>query len=471
MSLDLPAYLRASRIEFSEGRPNPQGFVRYHCDCLFDPNHRGKDAYFYVSPAGRPGYHCSHQSCRGKRWPQVTELIESRGGPTRPEMSAGREARYRSAWGGEAAPGGRAEPRWDPRPEDFTDWTDLALEKFDWNWLVDRVLLRDESIVVGGPDKSMKTSIMLDLVVSLASGTPWLGEWRVPARVKCLVISAETSRRAIQNLILRIIRSRPECLIPPGFLSISQKLPRLSIRQQAVELREHAIKEGVQLVFIDPLYMSLLERTNAKDASNVFAMGVILGELNDVFNGSGVTLALVHHFNKAGGQVGLSGEAKPPSLRDLSQSGVAEWARQWVLLKRRRMYGRDGLHQLYLDYGGSSGQCGLFSVEIDEGSGELAPWDRKWEVEVTKYQDAKDVENAKSEEDIEKRVIACVSMGTNGKSGENGVTRTELREYVGVSGKQINEILKKMIEAGRVKQVISGRVTRICHKESDKELS
>ena len=74
----------------------------------------------------------------------------------------------------------------------------------------------------------------------------------------------------------------------------------------------------------------------------------------------------------------------------MAQSGVAEWARQWVLLQRRAAYQGDGRHLLWMRCGGSAGHGSLWGVAVEEG--ELDPdtfTGRTWDVIVTPAADAR----------------------------------------------------------------------------------
>ena len=56
-------------------------------------------------------------------------------------------------------------------------------------------------------------------------------------------------------------------------------------------------------------------------------------------------------------------------LDDMSQSGFAEFARQWILLSRRKDYlDGSGLHELWMRSGGSAGNSSLWRLDVDEGS-------------------------------------------------------------------------------------------------------
>src|SRR3974390_3509885 len=58
-------------------------------------------------------------------------------------------------------------------------------------WLVDNVLVEGQPAVIGGPKKTLKTTCALDLAISLATGTPFLGHFRVAQPVRVAVLSGE----------------------------------------------------------------------------------------------------------------------------------------------------------------------------------------------------------------------------------------------------------------------------------------
>ena len=100
-------------------------------------------------------------------------------------------------------------------------------------------------------------------------------------------------------------------------------------------------QKGYKAIFIDPAYLCLLDSNTASKAGNVFVMGAALQPLTEVGQKTGCLVGLVHHFGKWTD----SNNCSPAELGELSQSGLAEWARQWLLLSRRSPYMYDGKHR------------------------------------------------------------------------------------------------------------------------------
>ena len=248
-------------------------------------------------------------------------------------------------------------------------WTSMAMpyDKFmaqdiQHTYIVDDILVEGECCLIGGASKTLKTSIALDLAISIATGHPFLEKFKVLEKRNVFVISGESGALTLMNTMQAIADSKglsPEDI--QNRIQVCCNLPQLtSADDQASLVRELADTE-CNVVLIDPLYMSLKV---GGDASNVYEMGQVLQPILNRFCAAGITPVLLHHFKKAGSKD--YGEA--PELLDFSQSGVAEAARQWLLLKRRGSYQSDGNHELWFTYGGSAGHQGAGVLDIHNGT-------------------------------------------------------------------------------------------------------
>ena len=198
-------------------------------------------------------------------------------------------------------------------------------------------------MIIGGRSKTLKTSLAIDLAVSLGGGTPFLGRFDAH-RVGVGFWSGESGAATIRETARRIADSKGVDLADCD-VSWCFDLPRLSRLDHLDHLAATIKAEGLKVAILDPLYLALLSPETASGASNLFLMGSMLQGLTKLGQDTGCTIALLHHFRK-GGQ---PDEDNPAGLEELAQSGVAEWARQWLLLQRRVSYQGDGSHLLWCD--------------------------------------------------------------------------------------------------------------------------
>lgn len=61
-------------------------------------------------------------------------------------------------------------------------------------WLVKDVFSCDQPTIFGAKQKSLKTTLLTDLAVSLASGLPWLSKFDVPKRRRVLFVTGGSLR-------------------------------------------------------------------------------------------------------------------------------------------------------------------------------------------------------------------------------------------------------------------------------------
>ena len=111
------------------------------------------------------------------------------------------------------------------------------------------------------------------------------------------------------------------------------------------------------VLVIDPTYLALPNI----DPGNIFSQGGLLRTLDEVCQPREITIILNHHLKK-----GRANVHDPPELSDLSWSGFAEWARQWILLSRRERYEPPDVHRLWMVNGGSAGHAGFHGLDIQD---------------------------------------------------------------------------------------------------------
>lgn len=323
----------------------------------------------------------------------------------------------------------------------FSTMTAAELDAADCflEYLVADILVSGQPCVLAASKKSLKTTLAIDLQLSLASGSPFVGKFYVPNPVRVALMSGESGDATIQETARRIARSKPwKNLSDYENAIFSFDLPRLGQPQTKRELIDFITTHRLRVLIIDPAYLCL---DLGDDAGNLFSVGKKLRELTDIGHATGCTIVIIHHCRKSGsGQDQFS----PPELESIAWSGFQEWARQWILIGRREAYNPEsaGTHKLWLSSGGSAGHSGLWGLDIEEGS-RTDPQGRRWDVsidgasaviaekisqkETAKEQQAREKEERTLRADAEK-------MLRNYRLKTDGDTEKSIREKSRLSG-------------------------------------
>jgi hypothetical protein len=331
----------------------------------------------------------------------------------------------------------------------FTDSKEFLAGDYRQEFLVKRVLVRGQPLVIGGPQKTLKTSLLVDLGVSLATATPFLGEFAVPRRVRAALVSGESGEFTLKETCLRVLRARG---VDPGelagWLKWNFTLPTVTDLVEMSHFARRLAELEVEIVIIDPFYLCLGE----VDARNVFDMGKALRPVAEFLLSKGITPAIAHHANR------MLPVGDVMELSHLSYAGLAEFARQWVLLNRREKYKHDGNHDLWLSVGGSVGHGGLWNLHVAEGLQNDDFSGRKWDVTVDTATDTRTAEAADREatrreakrvehEQDERAVRAAIEQGDGEASA---VTAKEIRERTGFSHDRASGAIRRLRDAGAI---------------------
>jgi replicative DNA helicase len=273
----------------------------------------------------------------------------------------------------------------EPRPIELMPLADFDQRDFRSSYLVRGVLAAGQPCIVGGLSKTMKTSLLMDLAISLGTGTKFLGSFEVPKSVVVATLSGESGGSALQSTTRRICHSKG---ITPADASVFMglTLPQLSNPEAIQQLRELIHQHEIRVLAIDPIYLCLIGGGSAISMGNIFDVGPLLMPLSEICMDLGTTIILCHHFRKNN----PNGERwSPPELEELAQAGFAEFARQWLLIARRSKYEHDGNHRLWMVAGGSAGHSGCYAVDVVEGVRTDDCDERRWDVAVSSADDAR----------------------------------------------------------------------------------
>ncbi len=124
-----------------------------------------------------------------------------------------------------------------------------------------------QPLEIGGPMKALKTSILIDGAISLASGGFFLGRFKVHKPRRVLVMSGESGLGTIQETAHRISSAANLNLADLNNLIWSPDLPKFGSADHMEGLEKLLRDEGVEILFLDPAYLAM----PSADAGNLMA--------------------------------------------------------------------------------------------------------------------------------------------------------------------------------------------------------
>jgi len=244
-------------------------------------------------------------------------------------------------------------------------------------WLVKEVLAAGESAVLFGPPKTLKTSILTDLMISLGSTTQFLKKFEVPqladGPIPVALFSGESGKSVIRANARAICKART---VTPVELKVrwAFNLPQLSKTEHVEMLAQYIARHNLRAVGFDPLYLSLLAANCQVDPQNIFSIGPLLADITRVCLERGCTPIFCHHSMRR-----RENPDAEPTVEELFYSGVGQAAQQWMLISRRKPFdAKTGIHKLHFRFGGATGHCGGHDLDIDTGKIDESFQGRKW---------------------------------------------------------------------------------------------
>jgi len=331
----------------------------------------------------------------------------------------------------------------------------FAATDYPLHWHVKKVLVRGQPAIVAGPKKCLKTSLLCDFAVSIGSGQPFLGVFQSEGPTRIGFFSGESGPHAIKATARLVCAARGIRLEDAGVWWCFA-VPQLSRAEQLACLAEQIGKHQLQVVIIDPLYLCLLAGNPDVRSSNLYDMGPLLAAITEVCRQAGADVILCHHFIKR--------PADPfgvPELEDMSGAGVAEFARQWVLIGRRERYEPGtGLHKLWLNVGGSAGFSSCWSVDVDEGVLADDFSGKKWEATVegaaaailgkkVQAETKREEQQASRRKDDETKVLQAIDYLT---AAGQPYSSTRVRDKAVLNGDKFRQAVERLVAEGLIER-------------------
>lgn len=169
-------------------------------------------------------------------------------------------------------------------------------EKYD-RWLVDRVWLQAGTGMLAGMPKTGKTWVAIDMAVSVASGTPFLGKY--PTQQGPVVIySPEGPDEELDERIHQVAvrRGLDENDLPLHIIDSHQLFLNSTLDQQDIRLMAEKVQPV--LTIFDPLVECFNGNENHNEEVNLMARF-----LTKLAKEASTAIMLTHHMQKSGKQI------------------------------------------------------------------------------------------------------------------------------------------------------------------------
>ena len=144
------------------------------------------------------------------------------------------------------------------KPQTFETLTSRELDDgaFALDYFVAEMLVKSQPCVLAGPKKCLKTNILIDLTLSLANQSKFLGEFYVTKPVRVALVSGESGQATIQETARRVARSKPwKNLADYENAFWCFDLPKLGQPDTAKTIIAYIQKHALDVLVLDPAYL------------------------------------------------------------------------------------------------------------------------------------------------------------------------------------------------------------------------
>ena len=293
-------------------------------------------------------------------------------------------------------------------------------------WLVEQLWTNGAVGVIGGSPKSGKSWLVLDMAVSVSSGTPCLGTFPVHASGPVLLYAAEDSAAALRARLETLSQIRRLDFASLDVRVITAESLRLDRTEDQGRLEATVLVHHPVLLVLDPLV-----RVHAIDENAAGQVAALLGYLRSLQRKTGVAIALVHHVRKnaspSGGGYSLRGS-----------SDLYAWLDSFLYLRIHH-------DQLTLSAEHSSAPAaGPFVLELAQPSGNTGAHLR--------LISTGSVEASSKEDPLARRILQLLSGATE------PMTVDSLRTRLQVRNQRVVEALRQLLSQGAIQRLPSGYI-------------
>lgn len=245
-------------------------------------------------------------------------------------------------------------------PVDFRPLNSDAFDEADLrdDWIMEGILARNLPTVIGGPSKSYKTTIAIELAISVSTGSSFLAFGRCPQPQRVAFLSGENAMSDLRRIARKLCASRYKSL---GDCDIiwSGVLPLLSSSADRKSLCTFLRNRGIKVVIIDSIDQCLFSPGRPPSVLGCPVVAPIINAATRACLRAGATPIFVSSLPEDL----PSNNAEP---KDLCVPGLGSIARQWILLGRPNLGANKLKPKMTMTLGGNSGHVGRWSLEFNE---------------------------------------------------------------------------------------------------------
>lgn len=243
------------------------------------------------------------------------------------------------------------------------------------SWLVSQIWGRAAHGIWAGDFKSYKSTLLMDLAVSVASGRPFLGSFVVQRTGPVLYIQEENSHGFMHDRLHRMMQAKGlgNAVTPNGsrtsLIEFGHDLDlhllnltgfQLTRTDHLASLAEWCAMHNPALVILDPLY----RLAPGVDENSQSEMAPILNPLADISNTHDCALVLAHHYNKP--NAGNQGQRAGHRI-----SGTSVFSRWWESSVYAQRAGepseyRIQFHTEHREHGSAAAQSATVEMSPDD---------------------------------------------------------------------------------------------------------